>query len=68
MDVHALIAATQAQLDTACRELKALAVDFSVPDETLIERRASALRLHHELLALDQKMLKGSFWRFLKFW
>jgi hypothetical protein len=67
MNTHDLIAATQAQLDAAVRELKSMAVDFTIPHDIVMERRAAAQRLHEELLALDRKAL-NSFWRIFKFW
>ncbi|MFO1126135.1 MAG: hypothetical protein U1E25_13320 [Methylocystis sp.] len=67
MKLNGLIADAQARLDQARRELKSAVLDFDVPDEKLLEIRAAARRVYHELRELDRKKLKKGLFRFLKF-
>lgn len=66
--LHALIAEAQRKLDAARRELRSAVMDFDIPDEQIVEMRASARRVYDELAELDRKKLKGGLFGFLKFW
>jgi hypothetical protein len=63
-----LIAHAQTRLDDARRQLRGAAMDFDVPDEQLLELRASARRAYEELREMDRRMLKKGLLQSLKFW
>ncbi len=68
MSGDARIAFVQSQLDEARKEIRAAVVDFSVPDEKLLELRANARSAYEELRELDRRTLRSGLLGFLKFW
>ena len=59
---------TQNRLDAARRELRQAVLDFDVPDEKLLELRATARQAFEELRELDRKNLKAGFLSLFKIW
>jgi hypothetical protein len=57
----------QSRLEDARRVLRETAVDFSVPDDKLLELRESARRVAGELKELDRKAAKKGLFGFLRF-
>ena len=66
--LHALIADAQTRLDEARRQLRLAAINFEVPDDELLARRADARKIYDELAALDRKKLKKGLLGLFKFW
>jgi len=55
MAQNQLIAAAQAKLDDARRQVRSAVVDFSVADEAVLELRSAVRRAYDELQLIEQK-------------
>ena len=62
---NSLIAFAQAKLDETRRKARDAVVDFSVPDETVLELRKEARRAYDELKEFDRRAMKKGFFSFL---
>ena len=62
---NSLVAFAQTRLDEARRKAREALVDFSVPDETVLELRVAAKRAYEELKEFDRQAAKRGLFGFL---
>jgi hypothetical protein len=62
---NSLIAFAQAKLDETRRQARDAVVDFSIPDETVLELRKEARRAYEELKEFDRRVAKKGLFSFL---
>ncbi len=68
MTNDARVTFAQNRLNAARAELRAAVIDFSIPDEKLLEMRANGRAAYEEMRALNSQKLKKSVFAALKFW
>ncbi len=68
MTANAIITFAQSRLDAARREVRQAVIDFSVPDEKLLELRANARQAYEELRELERKASRKGLIAAFKFW
>ena len=67
MAKDSLLAHMKSKLDLACGEMRGAVIDFSIPDEKLLELRANARRILEEVQQFERKAAKGGLFGFLGF-
>ena len=62
-----LLAHMESQLEAARRQIRDAAIDFSIPDDNMLELRADARRVLEEVNELKRKSAKKGLFGFLGF-
>ena len=62
-----LLAHMESQLEAARRQIRDVVIDFSIPDDKVLELRADARRVLEEVKELERKSGKKGLFRFLGF-
>jgi hypothetical protein len=67
MAKDSLLAHMKSKLDLARGEMRGAVIDFSIPDEKLLELRANARRILEEVQQFERKAAKRGLFGFLGF-
>ena len=62
-----LLAHMESQLDVSRRQIREAAIDFTIPDDKVLELRADTRQLFEEVKELERKSGKKGLFRFLGF-